>query len=304
MTTRNVFGLLLLLVVALPGRAFAVQILSPIEGTIVRSGQPVVVRVGPSPGEVISSIRIATSEGNTEVLTAAGGTGAYEGQVRLPMGAVGPELILVAASLVDGRLVSAHVQVEADPGPLQRLVIQQPPSLGFTGQVVQLEVTGVFADGVSRDLTAPETGTLYESSNAAVLGVDPSGLLQARSNGTASVRVRCRGLTATATVPVTVPSGSDNRIPVAEPGPDRIVGPLTVVSLSATASSDADGDPLTYAWEQLTGPWISLRSAGQANASFLSPAVTAETVMEFSLTVKDSRGAASFPKTVRITVTP
>jgi hypothetical protein len=74
--------------------------------------------------------------------------------------------------------------------------------------------------------------------------------------------------------------------------------------VSATASSDADGDPLTYAWEQLTGPWISLRSAGQANASFLSPAVTAETVMEFSLTVKDSRGAASFPKTVRITVTP
>jgi hypothetical protein len=303
MITRIFFGLLLL-VLALPERAFALQVLSPIEGAIVRSGQLVVVRVGPSPGEVIASVRIATSEGNTEASPVAGGTAAYEGQVRLPMRAVGPELIVVAASLVDGRLVSAHVQVEADPGLLQRLVIQPPPALSFTGQVVQLEVMGIFADGVSRDLTGPETGTLYETSNAAVLGVDPSGLLQARSNGTASVRVRCRGMAATAAVPVTVPSTSDNRIPVAEPGPDRIVAPLTVVALSATASSDADGDPLTYVWEQRTGPWISLRSAGQANASFLSPAIAVETVMEFSLTVKDSHGATSFPKTVRITVRP
>lgn len=302
MTTRIFCGLLLL--AGLPGRVFAVQVLSPLEGAIVRSGQMVTVRVGPSPGEVISSVRIATSEGNTEGLPVAGGSGAYEGQVRLPMRAVGPELIVAAAILVDGRLVSTHVQVEADPGPLQRLVIQPPPALSFTGQVVQLEVMGIFADGVSRDLTGPETGTLYETSNAAVLGVDPSGLLQARSNGTASVRVRCRGMAATATVPVTVPATADNRIPVAEPGPDRIVAPLTVVALSAAGSSDADGDSLTYIWEQRTGPWISLRSAGQANASFLSPAITVETVMEFSLTVRDSRGAASFPKTVRITVRP
>lgn len=303
MTTRISFGLMLL-AVGLPGRVFAVQVVSPIEGAIVRSGQMVTVRVGPSPGEAISSVRFTTGEGNAEGLLVAGGTGAYEGQVRLPIRAVGPELIVVAAILADGRLVSTHVQVEADPGPLQRLVIQQPPTLSFTGQVVQLEVTGIFADSVSRDLTGPETGTLYETSNAAVVGVNPSGLLQARSNGTASVRVRCRGMAATATVPVAVPSTPENRIPIAEPGPDRIVAPLTVVSLSASASSDSDGDPLTYVWEQLTGPWISLRSAGQANASFLSPAITVETAMDFSLTVKDSRGAASFPKAVRITVRP
>lgn len=303
MMTRVCLGVLLI-AVASPVRALALEILAPLEGTIVRSGEFVTVRVGPSAGESITSVRIATAEGNTEASAVAGMPGVFEGQVRVPLGAVGPELILVAADLSAGRLASTHVQVDADPGLLRRLVILQPPALTFTGQVIQLEVKGIFADGVTRDLTSPETGTQYETSNATVLAVDSAGLLQARSNGTASIRVRCRGLTATATLPVSLPTPAENAIPVAAPGPDRIVAPLTVVTLSGSASSDADGDPLTYLWEQLAGPWISLRSADRVSAAFLSPPVTVETVMEFSLTVKDNRGAASLPQTVRITVRP
>jgi hypothetical protein len=290
---RATIGLGLLLSIAGSEiRADALEILSPVSGATVRSGQLVTVRVGPSAGEIVESVRIATSEGNIEASTVSGAPGVFEGQVRVPETAVGPEFVVVAASLAGGRVVSTHVQVEADPGVLRQLVIVQPPALSFVGQVLQLEVRGLFEDGVTRDLTSPDTGTRYETSNATVLGIDPSGLVQARRGGTASVRVQCRGMAATATLSVSVPNPPDNAIPLADPGLDRVLSSLTVVELSGATSSDADGDPLAFLWEQQAGPWVSLRSAGSANASFLS------------LTVKDSRGATSFPSTVRITVRP
>ncbi len=304
MRTRICVGLFLF-AVSSPVRALALEILSPLPGAVVRSGQLVTIRVGPSGSEVIESVLLATSEGRADAPPVTNSPGIFEGQVRIPGAAAGPELILVAARLAgSGRVVTNHVEVVADPGPLKQLVIVQPPALTFVGQVLQLEVRGVFEDGATRDLASPETGTRYESSDTTVLGIDPSGLVQARRAGTASVRVRCRGLVATASVPVFVPDPPGNTIPVPDPGPDRIVSHLTVVALSAVASSDADGDPLTYLWEQQAGPWVSLRSAASASASFLSPSVTTETVMEFSLTVKDTRGATSFPRTVQITVRP
>jgi hypothetical protein len=304
MRTRIGVGLFLFAVIS-PVRALALEILSPLPGTVVRSGQLVTIRVGPSGGETIESVLLATSEGRADAPPLAGSPGIFEGQVRIPGAAAGPELVLVAATLAgSGRVVTNHVEIVADPGPLMRLELVQPPALTFVGQVLQLEVRGVFEDGATRDLSSPETGTRYESSDPTILGIDPSGLVQARRAGTASVRVRCRGLVALAAVSVAVPDPPGNTIPVAEAGPHRIVSPLSVVVLSGTASNDSDGDPLTYLWEQQAGPWVSLRSAASAIASFLSPSVATETVIDFSLTVKDSRGATSFPRTVQITVRP
>jgi hypothetical protein len=294
----------LLCVLGLAGRADALTIITPVSGAPVPSGQLVTVRVAPSPGETLASVRIGTRESQVDATPAAADGGTFEAQVRIPRSAVGPEFIVATADLADGRLSSTHVDVLADPGPLRELVVVQPPALTFVGQVLQLEVSGVFEDGVVRDLTSPDAGTRYETSDATVLGIDPSGLVQARRNGAASVRVRSLGLVATAAVPVALPSVPNNSIPIADPGPDRVAAPLTIVSLSAAASTDADGDALSYLWEQQSGPWISLRSPTSPTPSFLSPAVTGETVMEFSLTVRDSRGATSFPKLQRITVRP
>ena len=303
MAKRRRLGLVLC-VLGLAARVDALTIVSPVSGAPVPSGQLVTVRVAPSPGEVIASVRISTREAQADASPVAGAPGTFEAQIRVPRSAVGGEFIMAAANLVGGRLASTHVDVLADPGPLRALLIMQPPALTLAGQVQQLEVMGLFEDGEMRDLTSSDAGTRYETSDATRLGIDPSGLVQARRNGTASVRVHSRGMVATATVPIAIPASPTNNIPIADPGPDRVTAPLTIVSLSAAASNDADGDALSYIWEQRTGPWISLRSPSSASASFLSPAVTSETVMEFSLTVTDSRGATTFPRTVRITVRP
>ena len=49
------------------------------------------------------------------------------------------------------------------------------------GQLFPVDVTGLFADGMPRNLTAPDRGTTYSSTNDAVLGVDRSGMIQARA---------------------------------------------------------------------------------------------------------------------------
>ena len=53
------------------------------------------------------------------------------------------------------------------------------------------------------------------------------------------------------------PGGSPNRAPVADAGVDRTVSAGSTVQLTGAASSDPDGDALTYAWAQTAGPAVS-----------------------------------------------
>ena len=97
-----------------------------------------------------------------------------------------------------------------------------------------------------------------------------------------------RGVSATALVNVLVPDPVTNHIPVPDPGADRIVAPEQVVLLSAAGSQDPDGDPLQYRWAQRSGEGIVLRDDDTVEASFISPKVQSDEVLEFSLVVIDS----------------
>lgn len=51
--------------------------------------------------------------------------------------------------------------------------------------------------------------------------------------------------------------------------------------------TDPDGDELSYAWTQTGGPTVELIDADSEDASFVAPAVTADTPLTFVLTVND-----------------
>jgi hypothetical protein len=93
-----------------------------------------------------------------------------------------------------------------------------------------------------------------------------------------------------------------NHPPVASVSPDQAVAEASLVTLDASASYDSDAEPLTYLWQQLSSPTVTLSDPTQAKPTFLAPLVgPAGMTLSFKLTVSD--GQASADTTTNINVT-
>lgn len=108
--------------------------------------------------------------------------------------------------------------------------------------------------------------------------------------------------TGRATVQVIV--NNVNRAPTADAGDDRTVPEETLVTLDGTASQDPDGDGLTYAWTQVSGPAVTLSAANVATPTFTSPSLPQRTsaTLVFALVVSDAYGGVSSVSTVTLQV--
>lgn len=94
-----------------------------------------------------------------------------------------------------------------------------------------------------------------------------------------------------------------NRSPIANAGTARTVVVGTQVTLDGSASSDPDGDPLSFSWMVTSSPGGS--TAMLSNASTSRPTLTPDREGTYAvrLVVSDGRGAAS-DDTVTVTATP
>jgi predicted extracellular nuclease len=79
--------------------------------------------------------------------------------------------------------------------------------------------------------------------------------------------------------------------PVADAGVAQNVNEGSTVTLNGTASSDADGTIVGYAWTQTGGPAVTLSNANAASPTFSAPHQGG--VLTFSLTVTDNIGASA-----------
>jgi len=89
-----------------------------------------------------------------------------------------------------------------------------------------------------------------------------------------------------------------NVAPTADAGPDQVVDAGTQVALDGRASSDANGDSLTFSWSQVEGPAVALAGADSAQASFVPVSAG---VYRFRLVVSDGINTSA-PDDVRIVV--
>jgi len=98
-------------------------------------------------------------------------------------------------------------------------------------------------------------------------------------------------------------TGPLNRAPVSNAGGAQSVDEFATVNLDGSASSDPDGDTITFAWTQTAGSSVTISNGDTAQASFDAPDVTAVNtpdVLTFQLQVND--GTLNGTATVSVTV--
>jgi len=104
---------------------------------------------------------------------------------------------------------------------------------------------------------------------------------------------------------VTVIDFAANNPPVSRAGPDQVVNEGASVILDGVASSDPDGDGLSFLWFQTDGTTVTLSSStftSSPSVSFTTPTANTDELLTFSLTVKDATPSASIPDFVNVIV--
>jgi hypothetical protein len=325
----------------LPLHALAFKITEPAAGTKLSAGSTVTTHVDLGKDTGIVKVRYYWYREQDEVLveqddsTATGSIvapvamvgsaeqePAFGGPLKVPQDGIGPMRLLAVAEISRGRLgtgaVFDEVIVKVEPSAALATIdfqTEKPLHLGRAGQssafghvdsmgkIFELPVVADFADGITRHISTPTSGTNYESSNQKIIKVLPGGLLQIVGNGKTTITVTNRVKQASLDVDVKV-NDEPNEPPIADAGMNKSVKAGSRVKLSGLKSRDPEGEALYYSWSQVRGSKISLLDANNSAASFLAPTVSEPRTYRFKLRVTDKKGADSLPAFVDVTVEP
>jgi PKD domain len=262
----------------------------------------------------------AVSPGDTVTLSNISQTLAVPGAIfvagyNLGLLTVGPNTVPATLhSVIDGSNTVQGSQTTNNVDTSLSTTISDPDGTPGTGDetATPASATVSFAD---QTWTAGASGTIgfHEHRDDAVNGVSGGGIIAVAhlAGGFINVQFHCTPGSVTGSNPG-VPtffdapnfaSTSINQAPTANAGSDQTVTSGQTVNLNGTGSSDPNGDTLTYAWTQTSGPAVTLSGANTATPSFTAPDVAVSTPLTFQLQVCDPFNACS-TDSVTITVTP
>ncbi len=111
------------------------------------------------------------------------------------------------------------------------------------------------------------------------------------------------GTALSSTAEVVVVVENVNHDPVADAGSAQTVNENGLVTLQGSGSDPADHDPVSFSWEQVEGPVVTLIGADTATPSFTAPSLAQheQATLVFVLTVADGYGGSA-QSTTRVTV--
>jgi hypothetical protein len=185
-----------------------------------------------------------------------------------------------------------------DLGAYELVICPQPltgVSLAGPLETTQDDLTTFTASVTPPTATTPVSytwqATEYPSDPQATDGVTNAMDLIWATTGTKSITVtaaNCGGADAvvSATHTITVV----NHAPVADAGDHQTVDPAEEVTLDGSASTDLDGDDLSYGWTQTGGITVTLSSATAVSPTFTAPKAAGP--LTFTLIVTDAHGLA------------
>ena len=292
-----------------------IQITAPEKAAVVRPGTLMKLKIGIPSGLPVAMVTYTLLEGDLALeekvqrpLSTASDMAPFEAEMLLPQEAVGSYRLLAVAQVKERRgfyilFDETFFQVNPD-APLLALRAESPVRfINTIGEVQMLNVRGVYGDRIVRDLTSGNAGTVYRSSNEAVVRVNGDGRAQAVGMGTAEITAQNQGKEDKIRAVVEV-RDTENRPPVADAGPDQTVRQGTRVRLDAIASADPEGENPFYYWSQVRGIPVDLLEPLSLRPYFTAPVVLRPHVLRFRLIVRDKEEAESFPAYVNVTVVP
>jgi len=305
---------------------WALTLATPMAGAVLRSGETVPVAVEVRKDVNLRSVKyywyrgdeepMASHQANPAPFSPAEDGSPFSGAIAIPIDALGMMRLLAVGEVTRGRLAGYEdfdeVLVTVEPAALLTSIefaVEKPWRLDTIGQRLVVPAVGQFADGVVRPVTAPNSGSIYRSSDESVVQVDTRGVLHVMGNGRARVSVEHRGKSGTVEVHVEA-DDAENHAPIARTVPELHVKTGSLVILDGLLSNDPDGDPLSYSWKQIRGHRVTLSNVNEAKASFVAPPVSEAKSFTFALTVTDMagpdrvKGAESLPAMMTVYVSP
>jgi len=283
-----------------------IRIVSPTEGALFHPGDEVQVQVEVSNSDAV--VLVATSTGSSGLIDRA----PYSFGFTIHNDAIGSVTIDAAAMDDVGFIGSHEVSVKiAVSATLTGMAILPEVSFSdstvhsFVGIQLPLTVSGVFSDGVTRDITDAGTGTQYSSQNTAVLEISPDGVIIGKSPGTANVSVSNSGFAANVSFSI-LPGFPDLSLTMAHAGAFMVGGEgvytLTVanVGLRATEGSISVVDtlPAGLKYSSCSGTGWQCSAAGQIVACTNSTPMVPGT--SSTITLRVSVGSAALPSVTNI----
>jgi hypothetical protein len=192
---------------ALSLMAQELQITSPADGAVVRSGQTFGVTVDATPGGFQAVVLIGQSPlGYNQALTSP----PYQFSVQILSDIASGACTLTAVGIVEPgvRVYSRPITVDIERPDTPQRISAQGAVLTFhdIGSDLPLIVTGAFPDGSSVNLTRSKL-TTYGSDSPGVAVVDNNGIVTAMGPGSANIAITNAG--ASIEVSVVVPATGD-----------------------------------------------------------------------------------------------
>ncbi|GIW73696.1 MAG: hypothetical protein KatS3mg103_0218 [Phycisphaerales bacterium] len=209
-------------------------------------------------------------------------------------------VVRLEAVLSDGQsttIQTVTIGIAADNDPV--VLDAGPDRLVQEGEPVTLQASAIDPEGKYVAMQWTQVGgpavTLEGAQSQAASFVAPN--LAEDAELTFRVEASDGEHTVASLVTVVVQAGDDAALVSA--GPDLEVDEGQTVTLHATAS-DPEGQPLTYAWTQVSGPVVTLIDADGPTPRFVAPEGVANTTLQFQVSVSD--GTNTSTDTVAVTV--